>query len=275
MVREIKMLSKEEYVEQTFFFRTFQERLREGYSSQEILYGMKNSILNTTDLSMAVGILYTEIKHSGKMSLAMKLVPHYFSAFQTFVMQEAEREEGRLDFRIALEILEREAEYRSRNPTPQGTFFYQFEVLCRNRLGYDYGLDAISKDPIFDESWRRWINVILRRQVGIIDIADLVYVRSEFYEHTEEELDEAVLFGEREGRIARASRRRDPSFLFEALCRHLDYPQVPRPEKVHKAEDLVPALERRIEMLEHKLQILTEELHGGINLEKYYVKKNK
>lgn len=274
MAKEITMLSKEEYVEQAFFFRTFLERLRNGYSAQEILYGMKSSILNTTDLSMAVGILLTEIRHSGKMNLAMKLVPHYFSAFQTFVMQEAEREEGRLDFRIALQILEREADYRAKDPTPEGTFFYQFEVLSRNRLGFDYGLDAISRDPIFDESWRRWINVILRRQVGIIDIADLIYVRSAFYERKEDEQEEAVLFGEREGRIAFASRKRDPSFLFEALCRHLNYPQVPRPEHVRQEEDLIPALERRVEMLEHKLQILTEELHGGINLENYYVKKN-
>jgi len=266
-------LSKEEYVEQEFFFKTYRERLEDGYSSQEILYGMKNELLNATSLPIAVDVLLTEVKLSGKMNLAMKRLPHYFTSFQTFIVQEAEREEGKLDFHIALQILEREAKYRAGTPTPQGIFFYQFETLSRNRLGFDHGLAAISDDPIFDEGWKHWVNVVLRRQIGFVDIANLVYVRSERYELKEGEEARDVLFGEREGRIAYASRGRDPLFFFSALSRHLGYPTVPRIKRVEEHEDpAVVELRRKIELLEDRLQLMQEELKGGIDLEKYYAK---
>ena len=38
-----------------------------------------------------------------------------------------------------------------------------------------------------------------------------------------------TLFGEKEGKIARANRGRDPLYLFSALQRQLGYPEVPRP----------------------------------------------
>ncbi|MDD3590135.1 MAG: hypothetical protein PHO46_07675 [Thermoguttaceae bacterium] len=268
------MLEREEYVEQTFFFRTFRERLDDGYSTQEILYGMKSELLSAVNLPIAIGVLLTEIKLSGRMSNAMQRILHYFTPFQVFIVKEAEKEEGRFDFRIALQILEREARYRSESPTPQGSFFYQFETLSRNRLGFDHGLDAIANDPIFDENWKYWINVVLRRQVGIIDIARLIYVRSEFYQLQDDEEPQPVLFGEREGRIAKASIGRDPLFLFSALSRHLDYPVVPRIIQVKELEDpAVADLRRKLELLEKKLQLLQEELRGGINLERFYVKE--
>ncbi|MDD3588048.1 MAG: hypothetical protein PHQ75_12775, partial [Thermoguttaceae bacterium] len=314
------MLKQEEYIEQAFLFRSFRERLDDGYSSQEILRSMKNELLNTTNLPLAVDFLLAELKFSGELAIAMRGMPHYFSAFQTFIIAQAERATGRLDFKIALEILEKEAAYRSQSPTPQGTFFYQLEALSRNRLGFDYGLEAISLDPIFDDSWRRWINVVLRRQIGIVELTDLVYVRSELYRLRRDErkgreslslfeeepcpetlLDEGesdhlfvrsghlgceltaddvndtdttILFGEKEGRIALASRHRDPALFFAALSRHLGYPSVPRPKRVHEEANLIPVLKRRIELLEGKLELLEEELHGGINLERFYVKKD-
>ena len=45
----------------------------------------------------------------------------------------------------------------SEEPTRQGIFLYQFEALCRHRLGYDRGLEAVAGDPAFDETWREWI----------------------------------------------------------------------------------------------------------------------
>ncbi|MDO5566369.1 MAG: hypothetical protein Q4G59_06900 [Planctomycetia bacterium] len=312
------MLKQEEYIEQQFLFQSFRERLNDGYSSQEILRSMKNELLNTTNLPKAVDFLLAEIKFSGELAIAMKSMPHYFSAFQTFIIAQAERATGRLDFKVALEILEKEAAYRSQTPTRQGTFFYQLEALSRNRLGFDHGLEAISLDPIFDESWRRWINVVLRRQLGIVELTDLVYVRSELYRLRQDErknreslslfedepdqeslsdkqddlfirsrqsgkeltasdvndTDETILFGEKEGRIALASRHRDPALFFAALSRHLGYPAVPRLKRVHEEENLIPILKRRIELLEGKLELLEEELHGGINLERFYVKKD-
>ena len=95
-------------------------------------------------------------------------------------MGEAENDARRFDLRIGLVILAREADYRAEGVTRQGLFVYQFEVLCRNRLGYDVGLDAMSRDPAYDEPWRNWI-LTVRRQIGIVDLADLIFVRSEFY----------------------------------------------------------------------------------------------
>jgi len=267
------LLSQEEYVEQQFLFKTFQERLDDGYSAQEILYAMKSELLGTTKLPLAVDYLLADVKLKGVMNEAMGRMAHYFTPFQTFVVAEAERDEGRFDFRTALKVLERLAGYMAQEPMVQGVFFYQFETMTRNRLSFDYGLKAISLDPIYDEGWRRWINVILRGQVGIIDLADLIYVRSEFYERKPDDELVEVLFGQREGRIAWASRRRDPSFLFSALARHLKYPEVPRSKKIRQEENLIPVLNRRLELLESKLQLLEEELHGGINLERFY-KKN-
>lgn len=268
------MLNKEEYVEQEYFFRTFRERLDMGYSTQEILYGMKNELLNATNLPMAVSILLTEIKLSGKMSVAMNRIAHYFTTFQTFIIAEAEKEEGRFDFRVALQILEREAKYRMDEPSPQGMFFYQFETLSRNHLGFDYGLDALANDPIYNDEWKYWINVVLRRQIGVVDVARLVYVRSEFYELLEDEEPQPVLFGKREGKIAKASIGRDPLFLFSALSRHLGYPSVPRARRQEERVDPeIMDLRRKLELLENRVQLLQEELKGGINLERFYVKK--
>ncbi|MDO5307997.1 MAG: hypothetical protein Q4G03_00660 [Planctomycetia bacterium] len=268
-------LNREEYVEQAYFFKTFRERLDDGYSSQEILHAMKNELLSATMLPVAVGVLLSEVKLSGKMSVAMARVPHYFTSFQTFVIRQAEREEGRFDFRIALEVLEREAQYRtSELYSAQGVFFFQFETISRNRLGFDYGLEAVSKDPVYDENWKNWINVVLRRQIGFVDIANLVYVRSEHYRLQEDEEPRPVLFGEKEGRIAHASAGRDPSFFFSALQRHLGYPAVPRHSIEELREDPATAeLRRKIELLENRLQILQEELKGGLNLERFYVKE--
>lgn len=268
------MLNKEEYIEQKFFFRSFWDQLKDGFSSQEILSAMKSTLLSTTDLWKTIDFLITEIRHSGSIGEAMKHLPHYYTAFQTFIIQESEKAGGRFDFKIALQILERQADYLAGDPIPQGIFFYQFETLSRNRLGFDFGLEAISKDPIFDDNWRDWINIVLRRQIGIIDLANLVYVRSAAYKRSDDEMDYPLLFGEREGKIAHASRKKDPSFLFAALSRHLNYPAVPHQQKAKEQEDLVPLLKRRIDLLENKLQILEEELHGGINLERFYVKKN-
>ena len=54
---------------------------------------------------------------------------------------------SRFSVEAALLVLQREAEYRASQPTPPGLFVYQFETLCRNRLGYDEGLRSMAGDP--------------------------------------------------------------------------------------------------------------------------------
>jgi hypothetical protein len=189
-------------------------------------------------------------------------------------MDQAEDDGRRFDLRVALAILEKEAGYRAGEPTRQGLFLYQFEALCRNRLGYDRGLAAIADDPAYDAAWRRWI-VDLRHQVGVVDVADLIYVQSAHYGAMQRragkpEGDGEFLFGEREGRIALANRRKDPQYLFASLHRQLGYPEVPRQHAADRQQFLLPSLARRIEQLEARIKLMEEELRGGIDITKFY-----
>jgi hypothetical protein len=204
------------------------------------------------------------------LSSAMQRINHYFTPFQTFVIAESEREESRFDFRIALEILAREAKYRSESPPIQGLFFYQFEAICRNRLGYDRGLETLFLDDAYNGEWKEWLN-ILRKQIGLVDLAEMIFYRSEFYKMKHTDAEVVSLFGEREGRIAFATRHRDPVFLFSALSRHLGYPGVPCQKRATEEENLLPLLQRRIEHLESRLQLMEDEHRGGVNLNRYMV----
>lgn len=262
-------LDRDEYVEQAYFFRAFRERMQEGSSSQELLAGIQQELLSTTKLPVALEFMAGELRLTGGFGSAMARLGHYFTPFQTFVIREAEKEDGRLDFRVALEILEREADYRAKGASVQGIFLYQFETLCRNRLGYDRGLDAMAADPVYDAAWREWI-LTVRRQVGMIDIADLIFVRSEHYRNLRGQPDKPILFGEKEGRIALANRRKDPLFLFSALARHLGYPSVPRPKPPASEGQQLALLQRRLDRLENRVRLAEEELRGGIDLARFY-----
>ncbi|MDZ7619119.1 MAG: hypothetical protein U1E05_19105, partial [Patescibacteria group bacterium] len=227
-------------------------------STQDLLSAVRQEVLATTQLPYAIDFMTVELKHTGGFASAMRRLPHYFTPFQTFVVNEAEREDGKFDFRIALDILQREAEYRAKGVTRQGIFLYQFETLCRNRLGYDLGLEAIAGDPIFDDDWREWV-LTVRRLVGLIDFADMLYVRRELDRLRRGEPEKPILFGEKEGRIALANRKKDPLFLFSALERHLGYPTVPRPTSEDQERHILPALERKVERLESRIRLLEEE----------------
>ena len=142
---------------------------------------------------------------------------------------------------------------------------YQFECLCRNRLKYDPGLAAIADDPIYDEDWRQWIRD-LRLRIGMVDFADMIYVRSQYnITHLTQPgqpppvPEKPLLFGEKEGKIAWANRRKDPLYLFAALQRHLGYPPVPRPKRPDESANLLPLLNLRVERLEARLKLLEDE----------------
>jgi len=269
-------LDREEYIEQAYFFRMLSERMRQNMSTQDLLASLEEEILSTTKLPLAISFMAAELKLNGVFATAMAKLPHYFTTFQTYLVTEAENERGRFDFQIALEVLRREAEYRAAGATVQGVFLFQFETLCRNRLGYDRGLDAIAGDPIYNDDWRQWI-VTVRRQVGLVDFADLIYVRSEHYRLNrqrqglaEEEPDKPALFGIREGKIALAHRKKDPLLLFATLERQLGYPVVPRPLPVDESKQILPNLMRRVDRLEQRLKLVEEEQRTGIDLTKFY-----
>jgi hypothetical protein len=268
------MLPIEEYIEQAYFFRVLIERFGQNLPLQELLEQTKYEVLASTKLPMAIDLLLAELKHHGQMSSGMALLKHYFVPFQTFLVSEAEADKGRFDYRTGLRILQAEAEYRCKSCSPQGLFFFQFEALCRNRLNYDRGLKAMSDDPVYGPEWRDWI-LIVRRQLGIIDTADLIYVRSQLYldrriAQGHLEVEAPVLFGLSEGKIAQANRRKDPLFLFAAMQRHLGYPAVPKPDVFDPLPTLVPQLLRRMERLESRIKLFEEEQRGGIDITKFY-----
>lgn len=270
-MRLARMLDREEYVEQAYFFRALSERLQASEAAQELLARLKEELLSTTKLPMAIDFMASELRLHGVFGTAMAKLGHYFTAYQTFLVSEAENERGRFDLSLALQVLEQEARYRSGSPTPQGSFVYQFETISRNRLGYDRGLAAMANDPIYDDAWRIWI-LDLRRKIGIVDFADLVYVRSELYrmQQGNDDSGQPALFGEKEGRIALANRRKDPLLLFSALQRHLGYPSVTRPRLVEDTGSAVRNLGRRMDKLELRMKLIEEEARGGIDLSRFF-----
>jgi len=273
------MLDREEYIEQAYLFRSFGERIVAGIAAQEALVAIGQEVLATSKLPMALDYLAGELRLVGTLSTAMARLPHYFTAFQTFVIATAEEEGGRFDMRTALAMLEREATYRAEGATPQGLFLYRFECLSRNRLDYARGLAAIAADDVFDTAWKAWIKIV-SRQVGLIDLADLVYVRSPEYWRVEKrdaaaagrpvpEPDREILFGDKEGRIARANRGKDPMFFFAALQRQLGYPSIPRVSPLAPSAESPALLARRLERLEMRVKLLEEESRGGIDLSRF------
>jgi hypothetical protein len=277
---EVAPLGQEEYIEQAHFFQALGDRIAANVPAQDVLAAVREEALATTKLPMAIDFMLAELRHLGAFHTAMDKLQHYFTAFQSFIIGEAERERGKFDLRVGLAVLAQEALYRAGKfhntaPTRQGLFLYQFEVLCRNRLGYDAGLEAVAADPAYDEAWRNWI-LTIRRQVGMVDIADLLYVQSA---HAAERAarsgqpihsDAEPLFGDREGRIALANRRKDPLYLFASLHRQLGYPEVPRLALRDPKEDLLPQMARRLEQLEKRMSLMEEEQRGGIDLTKLY-----
>ncbi len=253
------VLDREEYIEQAYFFSAFRERLADGMPAQDILGRISEELLSTTRLPLAVGFLATESRVSGLMGPAMSRLGHYFTPFQTFVVAKAEEDIGKFAIDQAMLILEREAKYRADGPTTAGLFVYQFEALSRNRLGYGRGLDAMADDPLYSEEWHDYI-VLLQSKLGDVDFADLIYVRSTFFVNERQRRDPdyvpkyPTLFGEKEGKIARANRGRDPAYLFSALQRQLGYPEVPRPRRPDEAEARIVLLEQRVTMLENRIK---------------------
>lgn len=272
-----QVLSKDEYIEQAYLFRALCERINPNEPIQTLLKGIAAEILATTNLPKAIDFILDELNHTGRISSAMRRLAHYFAPFQSFLVEQAENERGRFDSQMAFSLLHHEATYRAAAPTPQGLFFFQFEVLCRNRLPYDHGLVAMAQDPIFDRDWSKWI-LSIRHKLGIVDIADLVYVHSQFYatrqkaEHVEStQTPDVILFGEKEGRIALANRKSEPLFFFSALQRQLQYPIVPRRKLQDDSADILLKLQRTVERLETRTKLLEDEQREkGIDLTKFY-----
>lgn len=271
------ILDREEYIEQAYFFHNLRERLATNMATQEVLERIHEEILSTTRLPYAIQFLAAEIKHTGLLSSGFRRLTHYFTPYQAFVIGQTEEEGRRFSVETALLVLEREAEYHAGQPSRPGLFVYQFETLCRNRLGYDEGLRAIAGDPFYDEPWQAYVEAV-RRQVGVVDFSDLVYLRSEMHAGDQRRHDPSyepplpVLYDLKEGRIARANRGRDPLYLFAALQRQLGYPAVPRPQKPDDVNVKLLTLQAKLRELETRMKLIEGEARGQVDLSQFMAK---
>jgi len=268
------VLDREEYIEQAYFFRVLRDRLAAGMATQDVLQRIDQEILSTTRLPYAIQFLSAELKHSGRLASGFDRLSHYFTPYQAFVIAGAEEEARRFPLDSALLVLEREAQYKAGQPSRPGLFIYQFEVLSRNRLGYDAGFKAMAADPHYDRDWAAFM-ADLPSRIGLVDFADILFVRSELYvkerrrQQPDYEPAAPSLFGEKEGKIARAHRGRDPLYLFAALQRQLNYPEAPRPRPRDDIGDRVQVLELRLREMEKRLKLLESEARGQIDLSEF------
>lgn len=267
-------LDREEYVEQAYFFRVIRERLAENRSTQEILEHIHEEILATTRLPFAIEFLVGELKHTGQLSSGFARLSHYFSPFQTFVIQGTENERMRFSLETGLLVLEREALYRAQEGPCTGMFIYQLEAISRNRLGYHQGINSMAGDPIYPAQWKDFLST-LPQQLDIFDVAEVIYSRSESYvadqrrEHAGYTPPLPPLFGMKEGRIARANRGRDPLYLFAALQRQLGYPEVPRPVPRDDPALKLATLQEKVRQMEMRLRLVEGEVKGQVDLSQF------
>lgn len=268
-------LDRSEYVEQAYLFELLASRITQQVPIQELLAQVQFEIAANTRLPMAIDFLLTELKHSGSMAPAMARLAHYFTPFQTYLVREAELEQGKFDMRVALKILQAEAAYRTEGGSCEGLFFFQFEAICRNRLRYDPGLAAIAADPSYAPPWKALV-MKLSRELGLVDLADFLFLHSDHYREKllasggSLEGRGPFLLGAQEGRIALACRRRDPLYLFGALQRHLGYPAVPRIQPPDRTLEVIPQILRKLEQLEQRLKLFEQENRTGIDITQYY-----
>lgn len=268
------VLDREEYVEQAYFFRIFRERVADNMAAQDVLERVHEEVLSSTRLPFAIQFLAAELKHSGLLANGFSKLPHYFTPYQAFVVKQAEDEKQKFAMPVALLVLEREAAYKSGTPNKAGLYVYQFEAIARNRLGYSDGLIAMAADPFYDSVWSHYLDIV-RRQVGAIDFGDLLYLRSELYEKDQKRLNPAwepphpAIFGEKEGKIAKASRGRDPLYLFAALQRQLGYPEVPKMSKRDEQSVKFEIITNKLRELEMRLRLAEGELRGHVDLTQF------
>lgn len=267
----MSMLDREEYIEQLYFFQTLRERIKASIATQEVLEKIDQEILSTTKLPMAIQFLATEIKDSGLLSTGFKLLGHYFTPFQAFIIKSTEDENRKFSIDTGLHVLEKMAKYLADSPTPSGLFVFQFEILSRNKLGYDEGVLAMADDPLYPAVWRDFI-IFVSKQIGLVEFAELVYLRSEYYLELERKQDPNYeppvppLFQTKEGRIAKANLGRDPFFLFAALQRQLNYPEVPRSMEKESPKDEMGSIRQRVNDLEMRIKLVEAEVKGNVDL---------
>ena len=143
------VLEREEYVEQAYFFRTFP---RTGRRQPAFAGSAGHARPGDPDDDPPA----SRRPVPGDGDQAQRPAGHGLRAlarttsirFRRSSFARPKTRSCRFSMDTALLVLEREATYRASNPTRPGLFVYQFETICRNRLGYWDGLTAMSEDPL-------------------------------------------------------------------------------------------------------------------------------
>ncbi len=228
------VLDREEYVEQAYFFRTFRERVADNLPTQDVLATLDQEILTTTRLPMAVQFLATEIKHTGLLATGFERLHALLHP-----VPGVRRPPGR-GGEAAVQHGDRPARPGAGGHLPgqQADPAGAVRLPVRDDLPQPARLrrraDRDERRPVLRRRLEGVPGDRSARQVGVVDFADLVYYgrssRSSSSGGGTRTFEPSVpmLFGEKEGKIAKASRGRDPLFLFAALQRQLSYPEVPR-----------------------------------------------
>ena len=103
-----RSLSTEEYIEQAHLFESLAKQVLLDVELQQplqtLLQWLKQEVLATTKLPLAIDYMIAEIKHVGTIGTAFVKLSHYFSSFQTYLINEAESERGRFDIWQAFRI---------------------------------------------------------------------------------------------------------------------------------------------------------------------------
>ena len=140
---------------------------------------------------------------------------------------------------------------------------------------------------MYTDEWSQWITR-LQASLGERELAEIIYVASQHYQNRRASSRSpasgpadgagklisdslpSALFGDQEGRIAKANIGRDPLFFFAALQRQLNYPSVPRTALAENDKTLAAFLEARLNKIEQRLKIAEMEMKGGIDLTRFY-----
>ncbi len=271
------MLDREEYIEQAHFFRTLKSRIEEGIPTQDLLSSVQEEILATTKLPMALDFMAGELKMQGVFGTAMAKLPHYFTAFQSFVVGEAERVQGQFDLRLAAGNPGSRSQLSSRGSYSAGLVSVSIRV------------DRPQSPGLRRRSDRDGAGSDLRRRLARMDLDRPA--ASRLGRHCRPDLRSqrpppgtARATGESGRRPAAggfvpdhardvsrlANRRKDPFLLFAALHRQLGYPEVPRRQPIDQTPEIIPGLLRRVERMETRLKLLEEEQRGGIDISRFY-----
>ena len=141
----MQRLDHDEYVEQAHFFRTLGERLPQNMPLQDLLLSCRTrSWRPRSCLRVGVSARRAETFRRDRRGDG-EAAALFHARSRPTSCRRRKTSEVVLTCGWLSNCCACEAEYLARGATRQGMFMYQFECLCRNRLRYERGLDAMAR----------------------------------------------------------------------------------------------------------------------------------